>query len=486
MKPSIRPLLAGLVAATAALLAPGVAHAAAPSNDDFGSATPVTALPFQASQDAREATTAPGDPTPCGAYTTWNVWYDYTAAADAIVRVTPSSSTSSRPFVAVYTGDRGALTQVPGACAAWSNPGSATFHATAGTTYHVLLAQQYNQGDLTVGFAAVPPAPNDDFATGPAVTVPGQYAGDLTVASAEPGEVKPSCDPAAERSVWFRFTPDRTRPVSVRAMYDWGPGITVYRGTAADALSEVDCVASGDRRPAVFSGVAGETYRIRVADDVDAASLYNIELEVAPPLSPWVNTYPDTPTVYSDVTMTPSTGDSLNRPFVSGEVRFGDGGSAPITGAPITHRYAADGTYRVEVTGSTADGRTGTGAGTLKVETHDVALSDFVVPAKARVDDTKQIKVSVANARYDETVTVTLYRLNDQGTYYQQVGQSEQWVPAAAGRKTVFPFAYTYTAADVAAGKAAFKVVASIDAPYPGDARPEDNELLGTTAVRTR
>ncbi|UOZ05334.1 PKD domain-containing protein [Amycolatopsis sp. WQ 127309] len=485
MKLSARPLLAGVAALTAVLLAPGVAHAAPPSNDDFGSATAVTALPFTASQDVTESTKAADDPAPCGTYTTWTVWYDYTAAADALVRVTPSSTGSTRPFVAVYTGDRGALTQVPGACATWSYPGTATFHATAGTTYHVMLAQQYNQGDLTVGFTTVPPAPNDDFAAAATAAVPGEYAGDLTVASAEPGEVAPSCDPDADRSVWFRFTPDRTRSVSALAMFDWGPGITVYRGTSADSLSEVDCVASGDRRAAVFTAVAGETYQIRVADDVDAASLFDIRLETAPPLAPFLNFYPNNPSVYTDVTLAPYSGDSLGRPFVSGEVRFGDGGSAPITGADIRHRYAADGEYRVEVTGTTADGRTGTGFDTLKVDTHDVALSDFTVPATARVDQTKPIKVSVANTRHDETVTVTLYRLDEQG-YDQEIGHLKQWVPAAAGRKVVFPFAYTYTAADAAAGRTSFKVVATIENVYSGDARPEDNQLLASTTVRAK
>lgn len=482
MKLSARPLIAGLAAITAALLAPGVAHAAAPSNDDFGSATAVTALPFKASQDVRDSTKAPDDPTPCNTYTSWNVWYDYTAPADAIVRATPSS-TGARPFVAVYTGDRGALTQVPGACTTWGYPGYTTFKATAGTTYHVMFAQQYYPTDLTVEFTTMPPAQNDDFAASSPVAVPGQYAGDLTLASAEPGEAGPGCDPTADRSVWFRFTPDRTRSVSVLAMYDWGPGITVYRGTTPDSLSEVDCVASGDRRAAVFTAVAGQTYQIRVADDLEAASLFNIRLETAPPLAPWVTPYPNNPSVYTDVTLVPSTGDRLGRDFVSGEVRFGDGGSAPITGAPIVHRYAADGDYRVEVTGATDDGRTGTGSSMLKVDTHDVSLSDFVVPAKARVDETKPIKVSVANTRHDETVIVTLYRLNEQG-YYQEAGRLKQWVPAAAGRKVTFPFAYTYTAADVAAGKTSFKVVASIDGVYSGDARPEDNELLASTAVR--
>ncbi|MEV6876953.1 hypothetical protein [Amycolatopsis sp. NPDC051128] len=485
MKLSIRPLTAGLAVITAALLAPGVAHAAAPSNDDFGSATAVTALPFKANQDVQESTKASDDPTPCGTYTTWSVWYDYTAPADAIVRVAPSSTGSSRPFVAVYTGDRGALTQVPGACTTWGFPGYATFNATAGTTYHVMFAQQYNQSDLAVEFTTMPAAQNDDFAASAAAAVPGEYSGDLTVASAEPGEVRPGCDPDADRSVWFRFTPDRTRSVSVLAMFDWGPGITVYRGTTPDSLSEVDCVASGDRRYAVFTAVAGQTYQIRVADDPEAASLFDIRLATAPPLSPWVGAQPNNPSVYTDVTLAPYAGDSLGRDFVSGEVRFGDGGSAPITGAPIQHRYAADGNYRVEVTGATADGRTGTGFSTLKVDTHDVSLSDFVVPATARAGETKPIKVSVANTRHDETVTVTLYRLGEQG-YYQEIGRLKQWVPAAAGRKVVFPFAFTYTAADVAAGKTSFKAVANIEDFYPGDSRSEDNELLASTAVRAK
>ncbi len=478
----LRPLLAALAAGTLALLVPGVAHAAAPSNDDFGSATAVTALPFKASQDVREATKAPDDPTPCNTYTTWTVWYDYTATADAFLRITPSS-TGTRPFVAVYTGDRGALTQVPGACRTWDYyPNNVTFPVTAGTTYHVMFAQQYNQGDLTADFTTLPRAQNDDFAAAVPVSVPGSYDGDLTVASAEPGEVRPSCDPDADKSVWFTFTADRTRSVSASAMYNWRSGIAVYQGTSVTALSEVDCVRSGDNRSAVFTAVAGQSYRLRVSDDVEDASLYSLRLDTAPPLSPWVTPYPNNPTVYTDVTLVPYTGDSLLRDFVSGEVRFGDGGSAPITGAPIVHRYAADGEYRVEVTGATADGRTGSGFGTLKVETHDVALSDFVVPAKARVDDTKPIKVSVTNTRHDETVVVSLSKLNEQG-YYQEVGQLKQWVPA--GRRVVLPFAYTYTAADAAAGKAQFKVYASID-PYREDARPADNELQGSTAVRAK
>ena len=47
---------------------------------------------------------------------------------------------------------------------------------------------------------------------------------------------------------------------------------------------------------------------------------------------------------------------------LTGTVDFGDGHTVPATpGQPLTHRYAADGEYTITVTGSTSDGRSGTG-----------------------------------------------------------------------------------------------------------------------------
>ena len=46
------------------------------ANDDIVQATPVTALPFTATQDSIHATPAPSDPTPtCGAPRDFTVWY---------------------------------------------------------------------------------------------------------------------------------------------------------------------------------------------------------------------------------------------------------------------------------------------------------------------------------------------------------------------------------------------------------------------------
>jgi len=476
----LRPLIIGLAAATIALLAPGTAHADPPSNDDFDNATPVAALPFKAALDVSTSTKAADDPTSCNSWISWSVWYSYTAPADGIVRALPSS-TGTQPFVAVYTGDRGSLNQIPGACTDFGTVPSATFHVTAGTTYHIMLFQQYAISQASLELRSMPPSPNDDFAGATVAELPGEYTDDLTQASGEPGEAGPSCDTTASQSVWYRYTPDRTRSVSVEPRSFSSPAITVYRGTAPASLSEVDCVRSGEGKTSVFTAVAGQTYQIRVANGAENAGWFDVRIMTAPALTPSVGPWPTNPSVFDDVAFTPYSGDRLGRPFVSGEIRFGDGTSAPIAGeTPLHHKYAADGTYQVEVSGATNDGRTGTGVVPLKVETHDVSLSDFAVPAQARAGQTKSIKVNVSNGRYDEKVSVELLKASGNG-YFEHVGTLTQSVAANLGRKVEFPFAYTYTAADAAAGQVTFKVVATLNNGYPPDAHPQDNELVATT-----
>ncbi|WP_328451941.1 hypothetical protein [Amycolatopsis sp. NBC_00438] len=480
-----RLFVAGLAVA-AALVAPAAASAGTPSNDDFGTATTVTALPFKATQDVGEGTAAADDPTSCYSWIASSVWYDYTASADGFVRALPSG-VGQQPFIAVYTGERGALTQVPGACAEWNNGPSVTFPVTAGQTYHIMLFKQYAGAGqpATLDLATVPREPNDDFAAAAVATLPGTFSGDLTRSSAEPGEAAPSCDPGADHSVWYRYTPDRTRAISVEARSRWSPSVTVYRGATRDSLSEVDCKSAGggDKRP-VFTATAGQQYWIRVADDAEGASWYDIRLTTAPALTPNANSWPNIPSVFDDVSFSPNAGDHLGRPLVGGELKFGDGTSVRLTSnTQVTHRYAADGDYRLEISATTDDGRSGTGFQTLHVETHDVTLTGLSLPSQARVGQTKPVKVSVVDNRYDEKIVVSLRKKAESG-YYQDVGTLTQFVPA--GGRVDFPFAYTYTAADAAAGQAEFEVTANIDGRYDGDNHPVDNRLTASTVVRAQ
>ncbi|MGX7827934.1 PKD domain-containing protein [Actinokineospora sp. 24-640] len=483
MGPSTRrrarsPIIA-LVAAVMAVVAPGVAHAAPPANDDFDTATVVTALPFATTQDASEATKAGDDPTDCFYWSTRSVWFSYTAPADDIVKAAVSGSGWS---LAVYTGERGSLTRLPGACTHFNVP-SETVTVTAGATYHFLL-EGYGDSPVTLDLRSVPPSPNDDFAAATVSGLPATHQGNLARATVEAGEAPSSCDAAADKSVWYRYTPDRTRFVAVEAYQGWGPGITVYRGATQATLTEVDCVPPRFYVGSVFAATAGETYHIRVADDAASAAGFALRLTTAPALAPRVHPSVSHPSVFDDVAFHVDSGDSLGKPLVSGEVRFGDGASAPITGSTVEHRYAADGEYRVEVTGSTADGRTGTGVSVLRVETHDVTLSDLTVPASARVGQTKPITVSVGNnTGHGETVEVELLRLSEHG-HFNRVGTLSQWVSGSA--RVGFPFAYTFTAADAAAGGVTFKAVATVLHHHSRDDNGADNELVATTAtVRT-
>ncbi|MFD8494699.1 PKD domain-containing protein [Amycolatopsis sp. NPDC059657] len=472
---STRTAVIGFIAAAVSVLLPGFAHADPPSNDDFDTATTIAALPFRTTAATTGTTAAADDPTSCSGQITGSVWYRYTAPADGIVRTSRGGGRFG-PFIAVYTGARGDLTQVPGAC---QNPlngiPSATFHVTAGTTYHVLLFEILGgSGKVDFDFMAVPPEPNDAVAAATVAGLPAEYTGDLARASAEPSEPTASCDPEAVQSVWYRYTPERTRSVSLDKLYGKAPAISVHSGGV-----ELDCVPAGNYLESVFTAVAGQTYYIRVADSAERAAWFDLRIATAPALQPRVNPYPDRPSVYTDVEFNPTSGDQLGRKLVSGEIRFGDGTSAPITGTPIRHKYTVDGTYQVEVTGSTNDGRTGTGSTSLKVETHDVSLTGFSAPATARVDQTKSLKVSVVNARYGETVKVRLLRQTPEG-YFNEVGSLTQAV--AAPGKVDFPFAYTYTGADAAAGKVTFKVVATLEDNHD-DARPADNELVAVTKL---
>ncbi|QUQ68695.1 PKD domain-containing protein [Kutzneria sp. CA-103260] len=482
----LRSPIIGLVAVATVLLAPGVANAAPPSNDDFDTATTISALPFTSTMDTTQATKASDDPISCYYSGSGSEWFDYTAPADGIVMASATTA-GTRPLISAYTGARGALTQVPGSCTNGNRSPLSTFHVTAGTTYHIMLIDPYYGSQVTFGLTAVPVEPNDAFATATVAAFPSELTGDLSRSSAEPGETTPSCDSTVDHSVWYRYTPERTRSVSVeRAAYNQAPAISVYRGTRLDGLTEVDCVPSQSYLNSVFTATAGQTYYIRVAAGVEDAGWFDVRIGNAPALKPYVSFYPQQPSVYDTITFSPWAGDPLGRPLVSGEVRFGDGAAAPIDGSPIQHQYTKDGQYQVEVTGATGDGRAGSTVDTVRVETHDVALSDLRVPASARVDQTKSIKVSVGNTRYDEDVRVELFRLSE-GGYYTSVGVLTQRVVAAPGHQVDFPFAYTYTAADAAAGKVTFKVAATLSSWSSGDDHPQDNELVGvTTSVRPK
>lgn len=133
------------------------AAAAAPSSDDFDSATIIPGLPFTDALDTSEATTAADDPDCVGNGPT--VWYTYTPT-ETVELVIDTFGSSYDTTLSVYTGPRGALTQL--ACNDdWGGLQSRVhFTALAGETYAIMIgAYASGPGGQLVVSADVLPAP---------------------------------------------------------------------------------------------------------------------------------------------------------------------------------------------------------------------------------------------------------------------------------------------------------------------------------------
>lgn len=472
-----RRLVAALVAAlTAVVLAPGVAQAAPPTNDDFDDATPLT-LPYAEELDLREATAAPDDPDACYPTRSNTVWYSFTSAEDTTLRLDFGGAYLD---TAIFTGSRGALELVPGTCVGDGDVRSLT--ARAGVTYYLKVAADEWEGAFRFTANTVARPANDDFAAAePIGALP--FLGHVTLAAAtvEANEPTASCDHnPGSPSVWFSYTPTETGALALDAD-SWGghytPRAAVYTGTSLADLTEVECV---DHR-SVFRAEAGRTLFIQFnAAGVGGEELV-LGLRAADALQPSLDISPAAPSVYDDVRFDGYSHDPEGYGTSVEELDFGDGTVVHPDQSYAYHRYAEDGDYTVVLTISGVGGRTATTSRVLSVRTHDVAVTGFTAPAAGRVGETRPLTVEVANARYDENVTVTLYRGTAAG--FEPVGAVTRAVPARPTRTVRFSFDYTFTAADLAEGNVVFKAVAV--AADVREALPADNTVIAP-ATRVR
>ncbi|MCP2323806.1 hypothetical protein HDA40_002313 [Hamadaea flava] len=154
---------AAVLAAAMTLVAAVPAYAAAPANDTIAGAVAIGALPFSTTLDTTEATTEKSDaeanPADCGAPSTdASVWYDLTLPADDIALVDVSASNYGAG-VLVVNGDPGFFKFVT------CGPGAVAFDVTAGTTYHLMIIDDQqdgtgNGGDLHLSVTTAPPPPD--------------------------------------------------------------------------------------------------------------------------------------------------------------------------------------------------------------------------------------------------------------------------------------------------------------------------------------
>jgi len=137
------------------------AYAAGPSNDNFASATVISALPFDDSVNVSEATTESEEPASACAYygAKYTVWYSFTpTTSGSISAYFPIDHFTA--VLAVYRGNSlTGLTEV--VCRIFGGgEEQATFHAEAGTTYYFQAGSfdgEVGDGSMQLRVGVTPP-----------------------------------------------------------------------------------------------------------------------------------------------------------------------------------------------------------------------------------------------------------------------------------------------------------------------------------------
>jgi len=451
-------------------------YAAAPTNDDYGSAAAISNLPFDTTVDITEATTQADEPTPGCLFQVYRtVWYTLTAPSSGILRVTADWSDTSLALYAVSGPAITDLNQVT--CAAFGFPVTMQASVVSGQPYAIQIGSGFDGGNgINLHAEMVPPPANDDFAAAtPITSLPFSDHLDMAAATVEANEPT-DCSNGNPLTVWYAFTPSASGSVSASVNAGSSVSLGIFQGTTLANLTPISC----DFRPTIHVD-AGQTYYYQVSMFPFGANTgLDFQLDVAPSPVPAFFYSPNDPSSFDTIQFFNNSFDPAGRAWTAAWT-FGDG--ATSTDYEPTHRYSADGDYTVTLTMTTDDGRVASTSQVVTVRTHDVAITKLTVPGSAKAGQTKQVTVGVNSRRMTEQVQVDLYKSVPGGL--QLIGTQIVTVPVRpANRTTDVTFSYTFTAQDASLGKVTFKAVATlIDAR---DALPADNEAISPPVRVTR
>ena len=350
----------------------------------------------------------------------------------------------------------------------------------AGTIFTVLMMTLSSAGP-----AAAAPA-NDNFADATAMALPYSASVDVTGATTETGEPFPTCSewPAgafAVNSVWLKYTAAADGTLRASLLGDNEPVLAVYTAATSSpsvgSLTQIACISRYDAISVFFPVQKDVTYYVQLESMKGLDGLIPFTLVAAPPVQAGFNYDPPDPSLYDTVAFTNTSIDPFYNGFKSYAWDFGDGTTAATE--DVTHQYAKDGAYTVNMEATTTDGRKGSISHTVTVITRDVSITRLSVPKTGRVGRSAAITVRVINKRYAGNVQVELVKVTSLGTV--SVGLLTLNVPVRTSPQTTFKFTYTFTPADAQAGTVTFQATAT---PLDGrDAVPSDNIASATTTV---
>ncbi len=239
----------------------------------------MAALPFNATQDSLDATSAASDPAPsCGSSATFSVWYSYTPTSNGTIQASTSGGDFFPPTPTAYTGPAhatasSALTEV--AC---SNSGSVQLDVSAGVTYYFLLGSYSPRPSFTFTVQTVVPPANDDIAGAiPIGSLPFSNSQSGQYATQSPHDPTPSCGAFNTFTIWYSYTPSAagTIQASAAAAYT-GP----THATSSSPLVEAACSTSGTLQ---FTVTAGSTYYFLLGSPIPVATITFTAQTIVPP-----------------------------------------------------------------------------------------------------------------------------------------------------------------------------------------------------------
>ncbi len=325
------------------------------ANDNFLNATTVSGTTWSVTGSPLNATGEVAEPLP--GYSPSNLstlWWKWTAPDNGLYRISTAGS-GIDTALGVYTGASVAALTSVGFHDANTSGGAGTviLRAVSGTTYTFQVDQQgLPEEGATVTLAMSPwsPPANDAFAAAVALsgTTPCIH-GTLRGATAESGEPVPLNNNINNgRSVWYSWTAPATgRLLLESSSTDFDPGISVFTGTAVNALIQLGSNGGRTTSPKTNALVVqvstGTIYRIAIDGLPQQASDFRLCLSV--PQAPANDSFANRLTLSGERVQT--VGALLNATAQSGEPRHDTTTTASRSAwwtwtAPRTAAYAID------------------------------------------------------------------------------------------------------------------------------------------------
>ena len=249
--------------------------AAAPANNKISKAHNIASLPFSYSENTNGATLQKGEPDGC--VMGGSVWFKITPAHDEAV-VFDTSGSNFDSAMQIFSGTTLSNMSYMACAQDWQDSNAAVDALTLHAGVHYVIQVGGQEGATgTLQFAArLATVPNDNFASATTIISLPDIAQQWTLAATlEPGEPEPSCQLAAQQSVWFDYTPTATQLVNLSTTPAFHIGanyntvIAVFTGSTLASLSEIACNDDYDdlvnSQLTAVTFTAGVTYHIQVS-----------------------------------------------------------------------------------------------------------------------------------------------------------------------------------------------------------------------------